>query len=126
MIHYQSNNYYKSDYIVAVFIPLILSITLTYFLRDNFTFLLTGTAFILLLLGILLYLLFNLCKVEFHQDSIKIQSLLSKKVKTINYIKIEKFTHITAYAGTSRDKIKYYDKKHRMVTMTALSHHSKC
>lgn len=120
MKNYTSNNYYLSDYLSAIMIPIILIGTLSYFLRDYIIFLLIGTGLLIPLL-LITYLIFKrLSKIEFQDDFITVTYKFSRKRIQIKYSEVYELTHISAYRGTSRNVFKYQQNRIKKITTTSV------
>ncbi|MFA9372444.1 MAG: hypothetical protein ACERIH_12105 [Labilibaculum antarcticum] len=120
MKNYTSNNYYLSDYLSAILIPIILIGGLSYFLRENIIFLVIGIALLIPLL-LIAYLIFKrLTKIEFQDNFITVTYKFSRKTIQIRYSDVYELTHISAYRGTSRTIFKIQQNSIKKITTTSV------
>ncbi|MBN2598406.1 MAG: hypothetical protein JXR82_16630 [Marinifilaceae bacterium] len=120
MKNYASNNYYLSDYLAAIMIPIILIGALSYWFRENIVFPIIGTAILIPLL-LIAYLIFKkLMKIEFQDHFITMAYKFSRKKILIKYSDIYELTHISAYRGTSRTVFKIRQNSIKKLTTTSV------
>ena len=120
MKNYTSNNYYLSDYLSAILIPIILIGALSYFLRDSIIFPVIGTALLIPLLLVACLIFKRLMKIEFQDNFITVTYKFSRKIIQIKYSEIHELTHISAYRGTSRTIFKYQQNRFKKITTTSV------
>ncbi|MBL4560303.1 MAG: hypothetical protein JKX79_04900 [Labilibaculum sp.] len=120
MKNYTSNNYYLTDYLAAILLPILLIGALSYFLRENITFLTIGIALIISLSLIVFLILKKLSKFEFQDNFITVTSKFSRRRIQIKYSEIYELTHISAYRGTSRNVFKYQQNRIKKITTTSV------
>ena len=120
MKNYTSNNYYLSDYLTAILIPIILIGALSYFLRENIIFPIIGTALLIPLLLIAYLIVMRLIKIEFQDNFITVTYKLSRKTIQIKYSEVYELTHISAHRGTSRTIFKIQQNRIKKITTTSV------
>jgi hypothetical protein len=120
MKNYTSNNYYLNDYLIVILTPIILIGALVYFLRENTTLLVIGTALLIPLL-LIAYLIFKrLTKIEFLDNFISVTYKFSRKTIQIKYSEVSELIHISAHRGTSRNVFKIQQNRIKKITTTSV------
>ncbi len=109
MKKYQSNTYFRLDYL-ATLIPAIIGISLLVYFFDLPAL---GNRIALGIVSFLILICFWIVwcwvKIDCGEHAIIVKYIFSKRTVQIPYSKIRKFNHVNAYAQTSRNIIRYKD-----------------